>query len=73
MLIDFPDEILLSILSKLSQKDLLQNLTYLTFGDDFNQPVDYLPPNLSHLTFGWYFNQPVDHLPQKIKEFGIWK
>ena len=33
---------------------LPHNLTHLTFGEEFNQPlvIDVLPHNLTHLTFG---------------------
>lgn len=48
------------------------NLTHLTFGPNFNLPVDnLLPQTLTHLTFESYnslgcFNQPVDHLPPSL-------
>lgn len=45
------------------------NITYLTFGRNFNQPLSYLdesnsivniiPPKITHLTFGDNFNQPL--------------
>jgi len=37
------------------------SLTHLTFGDDFNGPVDdlELPASLTHLTFGVIFNQRI--------------
>jgi hypothetical protein len=40
------------------------NLTHLTFGWNFNQPIDALRGliNLTHLTFGRVFNQHVDAL-----------
>jgi len=34
----------------------LSNITHLTFGKDFNQPVE-LPLNITHLTFGEDFNK----------------
>ena len=37
---------------------LLNSLTHLTFGDDFNRDIkDCLPNSLTHLTFGSKFNQ----------------
>ena len=42
------------------------NLTHLTFGDDFNQPIDNLPNSLTHLTLGYTFNQPINNLPDSI-------
>ena len=41
-------------------------LTYLRFGDYFNQLVDNLPSLITHLIFGDYFNQLVDNLPSSI-------
>jgi hypothetical protein len=41
------------------------NLTYLTFGFEFNQPIN-LPNNLTHLTLSVYFNQQID-IPTSIK------
>ena len=43
-------------------------LTYVAFGDDFNQAIGegVLPAYLSHLTFGEEFRQEIDevgHLP----------
>jgi hypothetical protein len=42
------------------------NLTHLTFGVHFYEPVYNLPKNLTHLTFGNKFNQPVDYLPETL-------
>ncbi len=38
-----------------------QNVTHLTFEDDFNQPLvsGVIPNSVTHLTFGWSFNQPL--------------
>jgi hypothetical protein len=43
-----------------------QNLTHLTFGEDFNQKVNILPKNLIYLTFGEMFNQKIDNLPKNL-------
>ena len=39
-------------------------LTHLTFGGDFDQPLDNvtLPPKLTRLTFGHWFNQPFHNV-----------
>jgi len=52
---------------------LPKNITHLTFGNAFDQPVDHLPQRITHLTFGENFNHEVDHLPSSIKRltFGI--
>ena len=44
------------------------SITHLTFGTNFNQPVNALPPSITHLTFDRYskFNHPVDSLPSSI-------
>ena len=34
-------------------------MTHLTFGRDFNKPIEVLPHNLTHLTFGRDFNKPI--------------
>lgn len=44
----------------------LTNLAYLTFGDDFNGPVDELPPRLIHLELGKNFNRSMDALPSSL-------
>ena len=41
-------------------------LTHLTFGNNFNKPVDNLPGSITNLTFGNNFNKPVDNLPCSI-------
>jgi hypothetical protein len=38
----------------------LLSLSFLTFGDDFNQDIDTLPPSLRELTLGYFFDRPVD-------------
>lgn len=51
---------------------LPSTLTHLTFGINFNLPVDKkLPHSLTHLKFknniwGTGFNQPIDHLPPRL-------
>lgn len=52
--------------SSLSDVTWPERCLELTFGDDFNQPVDNLPQSLTHLTFGHDFNQPVDNMPQSL-------
>src|SRR5256885_240453 len=37
-------------------------ITHLTFGHDFDQPINHLPNSITHLTFGHDFDQPIDHL-----------
>ncbi len=46
--------------------NLPREITHLTFGDFFNQPVDNLPKSITHLTFGIMFNQSVYNLPDSI-------
>jgi hypothetical protein len=58
-------EVKYSVFDK-SVDSLPNNLTHLTFGEDFNQSVDKLPNNLTHLTFGNRFNQKVDSLPNNL-------
>ena len=60
---------------KLSIDKLSPNISQLTFGEDFNQPVKKLPPNITHLTFDTYsnFNQSVDKLPSSLKYIEISK
>jgi hypothetical protein len=41
------------------------------FGDDFNQPIEHLPPNITRLTFGYDFNQPLDHLPHSVTKLHL--
>ncbi len=38
-------------------------ITHLTFGNNFNQPVNNLPLGITHLTFDGAFNQSVNNLP----------
>ena len=35
---------------------LTDSLTHLTFGNYYNQPINYLPDNLTHLTLGRSYN-----------------
>jgi hypothetical protein len=46
--------------------NLPSDVTHLTFGEFFDQPVDKLPDSITHLTFGEFFDQPVDKLPDSI-------
>lgn len=41
-------------------------LKILTFGDNFNQNIDYLPSTLNKLTCGYKFNQPINNLPHAL-------
>ncbi len=53
---------------------LPSSITHLTFGYNFNQLVDDLPPSITHLRFGGCFNRCVDHLPPSIRhlKFGFY-
>ena len=46
----------------------MQYIISLTFGDNFNQPInDSIPESVTHLTFGYYFNQPIkDSIPESV-------
>lgn len=46
--------------------NLPQSLTHLTFGRNFNQPINNLPKSLTNLIVGFNFNQAVNHLPKSI-------
>lgn len=41
----------------------------LSFGYNFNQSADSLPPSIRRVRFGFSFNHPVNFLPQKPKFF----
>jgi hypothetical protein len=45
------------------------NIIHLITSNEFNQPVDKLPPTLTQLITGYYFNQPVDKLPSTLTHF----
>jgi hypothetical protein len=45
---------------------LPHSLTYIAFGDKFNQSIASLPKGLKSLLFGSDFNQPVDLLPPTL-------
>ena len=49
-------------IKKIEPNTLPENLTTLTFGENFNQGIDpnTLPENLTTLTFGYDFNQGID-------------
>lgn len=61
---------------KMHQSKFPPSLRVLQFGENFNEPIDYLklPKQLDTLKFGKSFNQPVEHieLPEKLRhlEFG---
>jgi hypothetical protein len=42
-------------------------ITHLVFGDEFNQPVNYLPLTLKNIFFGSSFNKSIDNLPDSIE------
>jgi len=45
-------------------------LTHLTFGRDFNQPIEHALIHLHHLThlkFDWSFKQELKVLPKSLK------
>jgi len=42
------------------------NVTHLTFDDDFNQPLLSIPPSVKYLAFGKKFNQPIDFIPTSV-------
>jgi hypothetical protein len=44
---------------------------HLTFGNNFNQPIDHLPSGLTYICIGSKFDQPIDFLPKSIEEFGL--
>ena len=46
----------------MNQYSIPSNVTHLTFGSCFNQPLNSwsIPNNVTHLTFGDYFKQPLD-------------
>ncbi len=47
-------------------KSYPKNLKELTFGIDFNQPVENLPKKLTFLKLGYNFNLPLDNLPNSL-------
>src|ERR1700749_2241921 len=52
--------ILVSTNKKLSEFKIPTFITHLTFGRDFNQPVQNdIPRSVTYLTFGYNFNQPI--------------
>jgi hypothetical protein len=54
----------LEIGRRIPRSSMLQkffNITHLTLGGEFNQPIkNYIPPLVTHLTFGDKFNKPID-------------
>lgn len=66
--LEFPAKITqLYLLGSVNQPlTLPASLTHITFGDDFNQPLNNLPASLTHLTLGRYFNQPLDGIPSTL-------
>ncbi len=49
-----------------TKHDLPKSVKQLSFGTDFNQPVDELPNNITRLILGHSFNQNIDKLPDSI-------
>jgi len=49
--------------------DIPPYVTHLTFGENFNQSIEYIiPPSVINLTFGWDFNQPIkNNIPPTVK------
>ena len=45
---------------------ILANITSLSFGHDFNQPLSKLPESLTSLRFGYFFNHPLPKLPESL-------
>ena len=53
---------------------LNKNITYLTFGNFFNKPVEnFIPNSVTHLKFGDCFNKPVKFLPNSVKHLKLGK
>lgn len=44
-----------------------KTLTNLTFGSEFNQPIDNLPCGLKYLALGRNFKQPINFLPDSLE------
>lgn len=50
------------------ENDIPTTLTHVEFEDDFNSPIEWLPPHLKLLLFGTKFNQPIPLLPKSLVE-----
>jgi len=47
--------------------DLVNSINFLCFDNNFNQPLNQLPPKLKVLQLGNKFNQLINHLPSLEK------
>jgi len=48
------------------------SVTHLTFGADFNQPINgCISESVTHLTLGYYFDQNIDELPISIVNISL--
>jgi hypothetical protein len=52
--------------SKFIGCNLPSSITHLSFGKNFNQPIDNLNDAISHLSFGKKFNHQIENLPDTI-------
>lgn len=50
---------------------LPETLTHLTFGLDFDQPIDNLPSNLTHLVLEFTYSRPINKFPPNLKHLTI--
>jgi hypothetical protein len=55
----------------LCPKNLPSSITHITFGWNFNQPVNFLHEGITHLFFGANFNQQVDNLPSTVTHLSL--
>lgn len=51
--------------------NLIKSYKKVAFGDNFNQPIDYLPDGITDLYLGQRFNKPINNLPQSLKKLKI--
>jgi len=55
-----------------TNKSLPKHVTHLTFGWDFNRPINScIPDSVTHLTFGYDFDQNIDELPISINNIEL--
>lgn len=53
---------------------LNKNITHLTFGKLFNQPVEnFIPNSVTHLKFGDHFNKPLNFIPNSVTHLKLGK
>jgi len=50
-------------------------VTYLIFGNKFNQPIENsIPASVTHLTFGKKFNQPIkNNIPPSVTHLTLYR